>query len=378
MPIYTTLSDGERGTLTRASVKDVYGVILKDLEESKANARPATALQEEGISRENISRMATRQAALALYAKVALYAESFEESRTAADELLNDNFYQFELEVAEVDRYKEIFKNGSLSWEAIFTAFAPKPHELTQGYYFQSPPEGRYEYQYQPNQQFDFSNDPRMETIIEKVSENHEIIKYQSIEDQTSPSYVIRYAEILLIKSEAAAQLGDNTLASDTLNLLRKNRGMGAAINGDILESIWRERMIELAFEGSNEWFDAIRFDKIQEVNPRIKFSHQFVLPVPQAILDLNENLRQVSFSATPDDLTRIKGIGPLRAEILVNAGISSFEALASLEIDSLREIIQNASLRVGQSNLNTWIPQAQLARDGKWEELAEFQSNLQ
>jgi len=73
------------------------------------------------------------------------------------------------------------------------------------------------------------------------------------------------------------------------------------------------------------------------------------------------------------DDFKKIEGIGPKIAEIINEAGILTFTDLAAASVDSLKEILANAGSRYASKNPSTWPQQAQLAADGKWDELKEF-----
>ncbi|WP_298952179.1 50S ribosomal protein L21 [uncultured Nonlabens sp.] len=74
------------------------------------------------------------------------------------------------------------------------------------------------------------------------------------------------------------------------------------------------------------------------------------------------------------DDLKKIEGIGPKIASTLVEAGIVTFADLAKADPANISEII--AGVR-GNHIPTTWPQQAQLAVDGKWDELQELQDRL-
>ncbi|TLP82594.1 50S ribosomal protein L21 [Maribacter sp. ACAM166] len=78
--------------------------------------------------------------------------------------------------------------------------------------------------------------------------------------------------------------------------------------------------------------------------------------------------------TAKGDDLKKIEGIGPKIAETLIAAGISSFAELAKTDSAKISEII--ADVR-GNHVTETWPKQAQLAADGKWDELQKWQDEL-
>jgi large subunit ribosomal protein L27 len=81
--------------------------------------------------------------------------------------------------------------------------------------------------------------------------------------------------------------------------------------------------------------------------------------------------------AAKADDLKIIEGIGPKIAELFNAAGIVTFADLAKAEVEKLKEILAEAGSRYAMHNPTTWPEQAQLAADGKWDELKAFQEKL-
>ena len=77
------------------------------------------------------------------------------------------------------------------------------------------------------------------------------------------------------------------------------------------------------------------------------------------------------------DELKKIEGIGPKIAELLNNAGINTFSQLGATEVDRIKEILAEAGSRYAAHNPGTWPRQAQLAADGKWDELKKWQDEL-
>jgi len=77
------------------------------------------------------------------------------------------------------------------------------------------------------------------------------------------------------------------------------------------------------------------------------------------------------------DDLTKIEGIGPKINELLNNAGIFTFNDLASSNYDHLKKILDEAGERFRMHNPTTWPRQAGLAADGFWDELKKLQDHL-
>ena len=77
------------------------------------------------------------------------------------------------------------------------------------------------------------------------------------------------------------------------------------------------------------------------------------------------------------DDLKLIEGIGPKIESLLYEAGIITWGSLAKTTIESLREILDNAGSRYRMHNPATWPAQADLANQGKWKELKDWQEEL-
>ena len=77
------------------------------------------------------------------------------------------------------------------------------------------------------------------------------------------------------------------------------------------------------------------------------------------------------------DDLKKIEGIGPKIAEHLTNAGYGTFAALAATTPENISAILANAGKRYTMHNPGTWPKQAEMAAEGKWDELKVWQDEL-
>ena len=81
--------------------------------------------------------------------------------------------------------------------------------------------------------------------------------------------------------------------------------------------------------------------------------------------------------STKADDLKKIEGVGPKAMEAMVDAGIDTFAKVAKAKPEKLTEILTEASSRLAHLVTDTWPQQAQLAADGKWDELEKLQDEL-
>jgi hypothetical protein len=111
-------------------------------------------------------------------------------------------------------------------------------------------------------------------------------------EDQ---SYVLRLAEIYLIRAEARAELNKLDEGLNDLNIIRNRANVpsiaSVSTREELIDKILLERRLELAYE-SQRWFDLIRKDKAQLVLG-ITDVYKLLLPIPRQEILVNPNLKQ-------------------------------------------------------------------------------------
>lgn len=89
-------------------------------------------------------------------------------------------------------------------------------------------------------------------------------------------------------------------------------------------------------------------------------------------------NKRGASLSTNyVDDLTKIEGIGPKIAQLLNDAGISNFADLSTANRDSIKAILDNGGPQFKMHEPKTWSKQAELANNGEWKKLEQYQDEL-
>jgi starch-binding outer membrane protein, SusD/RagB family len=100
----------------------------------------------------------------------------------------------------------------------------------------------------------------------------------------SDPSYILRIAELYLIRAEARAQLNPTNLTSaiSDLNAVRTRAGLAnttATTQSDVLLAIENERRAEFAFE-AHRWFDLVRTGRAKTV---LGFTddYKLLLPIP-------------------------------------------------------------------------------------------------
>ncbi|MFT5256887.1 MAG: hypothetical protein ACI9KF_000510 [Arenicella sp.] len=122
--------------------------------------------------------------------------------------------------------------------------------------------------------------------------------------------YVIRYADVLLMRAEALAETGDVNGAADLVNQVRARVGMpgvqSSANQQQMIEIVRHERRVELAMEGLRfidlkRWgtlqdaFRRAESDPVGPYNPNYLGRRSEVFPIPQSEIDVNPQLVQNS-----------------------------------------------------------------------------------
>jgi hypothetical protein len=129
--------------------------------------------------------------------------------------------------------------------------------------------------------------------------------KYTDNQNGLNDVYMIRLADILLLRAEAYNAKSDIANAAMMVNKVRARVGLApttAANQNDMALAIEKERRLELAFEGQR-WYDLARTGRAKAVMNAQKDAggnilynvqdYQLLYPVPQTQLDLNPLLTQ-------------------------------------------------------------------------------------
>ena len=77
------------------------------------------------------------------------------------------------------------------------------------------------------------------------------------------------------------------------------------------------------------------------------------------------------------DDLKAMEGIGPATEKLLHSNGIKTWRELANTEASAIKAILTAAGSRFALGDPTTWPKQAEMAADGKFDELREYQDFL-
>jgi len=255
--------------------------VITDLQFAEANLPPTNG----GIR-------ASSMAAKAVLARVYLLEENYEQALTKAEEVIMSGNFGLET------NYADIFNGGSAEriWYLDFTSEDANSNAF---FYYPASLGGRLSIS--PSPQLIAAYEPGDVRLTASIDTSNSAepfgIKYTDITSGTDPIYFIRYAEVLLIAAEAAAETGDFTLASDYVNQVRARAGLDPITldAGNYVEAILQEKFVELALEGHQRLWDLRRRGLAEEVLGPLGYNAPVDerWPFPQRDLDRNPNLVQ-------------------------------------------------------------------------------------
>jgi hypothetical protein len=307
--------DATEYNLPRTPKAEIYAAIDQDLND-------AAAVLPQTYGTADVGR-ATKGAALALHAKVAMYQKKwadvlnytnqvmglgyslfpdFEKSFRIANENNSESVFEIQCQNlaaipgASTSQYSQIQGvpgNLNLGWgfnvptDALVAAFEPGDPRMDATIIFrgETTPQGDVIDLAGPNPRYN------QKSYVPKS------VIFTSNQGEDQNVRVIRYADVLLMNAEAANETGNAAQAISSLELVRaRARAGNAAIlpkvtttdQGALRTAIWHERQVELAME-FDRYFDVIRQGRAAEVfGPKgWKANKNEVWPIPQNEIDL-------------------------------------------------------------------------------------------
>jgi hypothetical protein len=272
----------ELANTERATVDQVYTQILADL-------TAASQL----ISNEDDTRRATVGAVDAIRSRVLLFRQNWVGALAAAENVVNAGY-----ELAPA--FGALFTaEGNDTVEDIWrVSFTPVEFNVVGYYYFSTSLGGRRELAPTSNLANAFTaGDARRAFTVQLDSRNRRYGSKLPTSVGAEDLHVIRFAEVLLNKAEALARLNRLAEAVDTYNLIRERAGLvphvlgtDVATQGEVLAAIWRERRLELAYEG-DRWPELVRTGRAESLLGIPAFRTLF--PIPQNEVDVAPRIIQ-------------------------------------------------------------------------------------
>ena len=283
--LQATRTAADNKGITRGSADDTYAQVLKDL----TAAEPL-------LSATTNRNKVTRKTVWALRARYHLYRQEWEQAETYASKLIDDTNYKL------AKPYSAFFANNAVATpESVFEiAYS---NSFKNGHYnWWLPPALSGRREWAPNDKLvALLNDPNVggnrKELIAQTSPPGNLWYgklYYRTPLGTDPAYVIRIAELYLIRAEARAQLGKTAAALADLNAVRDRAAVPASLAATkeaLLLAIETERQVEFPFE-ADRWFNLIRTGRVATVLG-ITDATKYVLPIPNSEILADKALTQ-------------------------------------------------------------------------------------
>ncbi len=277
-------TDEESLNPPRHSISEVLTVVNNDLDFAIAH-----------LSESMTRGRASRPAAQALKARVALhqyYITDNAEFLNIAIQHASDVIEHPALAI-EPD-YARLFSQEATSESIFEVAFNEQDRNLIARYFAHTSLAGRYEFA--PTEFYLNSFDPddlRKDVSVTMAGTAPYAIKFNDVASGTDPVYVLRLAEMYLIRAEARALLQeDPQIILSDINVIRERAGLNPANMTSytaLLLEIESQRQKEFAFEG-HRWFDLVRTGRAIDRLENVTSINQTLFPIPQAEIISNDN----------------------------------------------------------------------------------------
>ncbi len=266
----------------RDSVDVVYSRIIADLTFAELNLTASTSRK----------IRATKFAATALLARVALYQGDYDLAYQKANKVIMEGGY-----ILPGD-FSSVFSADGSS-ETIFEIdFTSVDRNRIAEYNFPKSLNGRREVA--PDESIITAFEPgdeRKNVSIAFDGPNAYANKYNDLSLGADNVIVLRLAEMFLIRAEAATNLTDGSVESiaaacadvDTIRGRANLNPIVANNKTELLNAIETERRAEFAFEG-HRWFDLVRTGRAVDLIPTVSNSKKTLFPIPSGELQTNTN----------------------------------------------------------------------------------------
>ncbi len=276
VPIRTepATEDEDDLNVPRMPYEDVYAQIYDDLNFAEQHIRANVQMG-----------MASRAAVKGLKARVKLYNYAVAENNALLEEAAEHATSVIEDYGLSLVPFEALFADG-LNSESIFEVdFYEQARNRLAEYFFPTSLSGRREFS--PTEHLYESyheDDVRRDASIAMDGDNYYSIKYSDIETGTDNVYILRLAEMYLIRAEASALRSvDLDQARDDVNMVVERAGLDPVETTDpeeLLDIIHETRQLEFAFEG-HRWFDLARSGRAVEELDGVDDECQTLFPIP-------------------------------------------------------------------------------------------------
>lgn len=268
--------------IKRSTLDQTYDQVLADLIQAEE------LLPEDA----NTRNRAQKSAARALRSRLHLYRKQWADAETYATKVISNTKYTL------VKPYKTFFTAPFQSPESVLElAYSSNDRNSYWNLWYPSSSGGQFTLK--PSDALVAKlNNPTIggsrKTLIAGTGTTVYGVLYNTTSTSTDPSYLIRIAELYLIRAEARAHQNKLEDAAADLNAIRTRADVGnttASTQGDLLLAIEAENGIEFAFE-AHRWFDLVRTERAGVVLG-ITNKNFWLFPIPYSDVQSDPDVTQ-------------------------------------------------------------------------------------
>jgi len=256
--------------IKRSTLDQTYDQVLADLVQAEQ------LLPEDAATRNRAQKSAAR----ALRARLHLYRKQWADAEIYATQVIANTKYSL------VKPYKSFFTAPFQTAESVLElAYSVNDRNSYWNLWYPSSSGGQFTLKPSDGLVLKLNNPTvggARNTLIAGSGTNVYGVLYNTTATSTDPSYLIRIAELYLIRAEARAQQNYLTGAAADLNVVRARADVGATTantQAGLLQAIEEENGIEFAFE-AHRWFDLIRTERAGAVLG-ISNKNFWLFPIP-------------------------------------------------------------------------------------------------
>ena len=246
-----------------------------------------------------------------------------------------------------------------------------------------------------------------MYAIVEIAGQQFKVKKDQKVfvhRLQVAEGEVVNFDNVMLLDNDGQVTIGAPVIegAAVAAKILRHLKGDKVIVfkkkrrKGYKKKNGHRQYLTEILVE--NVMASGFKSDKKKEAKPATKkaskpaakkVAKKEVVAEPAKIAEVKEEKKAPAKKVAKkpaakktakkaDDLKKIEGIGPKIASILSESGYETFAKLSKADPEKIREILlEKGGKRYAMHDPTTWPKQAEMAAEGKWDELKKWQDEL-
>ncbi|MBC8988214.1 RagB/SusD family nutrient uptake outer membrane protein [Pedobacter sp. N36a] len=268
--------------IKRSTLDQTYDQVLADLIQAEQ------LLPEDATTRNRAQKSAAR----ALRARLHLYRKQWADAETYATQVISNTKYTL------VKPYKSFFTAPFQTAESVLElAFSSNDRNSYWNLWYPSSSGGQFTLK--PSDGLIAKlNNPAIggarKALIAGTGATVYGVLYNTVGLSTDPAYLIRIAELYLIRAEARAQLNKLPEAAADLNAVRGRADVAATTattQAGLIQAIEDENGIEFAFE-AHRWFDLVRTERAGTVLG-ITNKNYWLFPIPYSDIQSDPDVTQ-------------------------------------------------------------------------------------